>query len=113
MWGQGVMYQTFRHLFLIALMVLFTVQLLGTACSDDCLPEWSNGPLQAQDQTAGEADGQTETDSQGESESEFTLARTAGPQLVYRMRSLFFDSCSCPRKPFDSDFFRPPALFSL
>ena len=105
------MVRRLRQLFLIVLMVLFTVQFVGTACADDCLVEWSNGPLDARDHIPGGPDGQTETDgNQGEAELDITLAQCTGFHILHSMRSSFADSDSCPRKAFDSDLFRPPTL---
>jgi hypothetical protein len=104
------MVRRFKELFLIVLVVLFTVQFVGTACADR-LVEWSNLPLDARDHIPGGTDGQTETDgNQGEAESEITLAQVTGFHILPSMRSSFADSCSCPRKAFDSDLFRPPTL---
>lgn len=109
--GQGIMFRTFKHFFLSVLMVLCMAQFLGTACSDDCLREWSPGPLDARDHIPSGTDGPAETDgSQGEGEMEFTLAQGDGLQVIPRTGSCFFDSPSCPRQTFVSDWFRPPLL---
>lgn len=112
MWGQGEMFRTVRHLFLIALVVLFTVQFVGTVCSDDSLREWSHGPVHGHhDQNPAGTDGQTETDSsQGEGESELALAQGDGLHVLPVTGAGYFGSASCPRKSFISDRFRPPAL---
>lgn len=108
---QGVMLRTIGPLFLFAFTVLCAVQLLGIACSDDCLREWSSGPLHAHDQIPGGTDGQPETDgSQGEGELELALAHGDGFHAIPRTGSCFFDSLDCPRSTFISDWFRPPLL---
>jgi len=108
---QGGMLRTIGPLFLFAFTVLCAVQLLGLACSDDCLREWSSCPLHAHDQIPGGTDGQPETDgSQGEGELELALAQGDGFHAIRRTGSCFFDNLNCPRSAFISDWFRPPAL---
>jgi hypothetical protein len=108
---QGVMFRTIGPLFLFAFTILCAVQLLGMACSDDCLREWSSGPLHAHDQIPVGTDGQTETDgSQGEGELEMALAQGEGFSTILRTSSCAFDSLNCPRSTFVSDWFRPPTF---
>ena len=79
------------------------------ACFDDCLREWSTGPLHTQNQIPGGPDGQTETDgSQGEGELELALAQGDAFHVIPRTGACFVDSLSCPRNAFVSDWFRPP-----
>lgn len=106
---QGIMFRAIGPVFLFAFMVLCAVQLLGMACADDCLREWSTSPLQAQDRIPAGTDGQTETDgSQGEGELELAPAYGHGYHVIPRMARCVFDSLDCPRSTFVSDWFRPP-----
>ena len=107
--GQGVMVRTISHL-LFLLLAVFTVQFLGTTCSDDCHRQWSPNPLHAHDQLPGTPDGQTESD-QGKGElEEFALAQGEAFRILPFARTCILDSASCPRTHFVSDWFRPPAL---
>ena len=97
------------RLFLLLLAVC-AVQFLGTAFPNDCLRQWSPGPLQAHDQLPGAPDGQTESD-QGESElEELALAQGEAFRIIHLTRTCILHSASCPRTDFASDWFRPPAL---
>ena len=95
---------------LVLLLLAFcVVQFIGTACSDDCLPEWSTSPAHAHDQLPGSPDGQTESD-QGEGElEELALAQGEAFRIVHLARTCTLDHASCPRTDFASDWFRPPA----
>ena len=103
------MFHRFGHSVFVLLLALCAVQILGTACSDDCLRQWSASPVHAQDQLPGSPDGQTETD-QGEGElEELALAQGEGFRIVHLARICVLDHASCPRTDFASDWFRPPA----
>ena len=105
------MIQMFRHFCLLALLVLCGVQLLGTACSNDCLSQWSTTPLHTQDQLPGGTDGQTESDgSQETGELEWALPQQDGLHVTSPTGQCVIGSASCTAKPFLSNWFRPPAL---
>jgi hypothetical protein len=106
------MFRNIGVLLLLPLIALCAIQVVGMACSDDCLREWSTSPLHAQDQIPAGTDGQTETDSssQGEGELELALTYGLGSHVTPRMASRFFDGLDCPRNTFVSDWFRPPVL---
>jgi hypothetical protein len=105
------MFRLFQHKVFLLLLALCAVQFLGTGCSDDCLRQWSAGPLHAHDQLPGAPDGQTESD-QGEGElEELALAQGEAFRIIHLTRTCILDSASCPRTDFVSDWFRPPTFF--
>ena len=104
------MVRTLVHSLFLLLLALCAVQLMGTACSDECLRQWSASPVHAHDQLPGTPDGQTEGD-QGESElEELALAQGEAFRIIHLARICVPDLASCPRTDFASDWFRPPAL---
>ena len=106
--GTRVIVRTVGHSLVLLLLALCVVQFIGTACSDDCLPEWSTNPVHAHDQLPGSPDGQTESD-QGEGElEELALAQGEAIRIVHLMRSCVLDDTACPRTDFALDWFRPP-----
>jgi|SRR5688572_26400591 hypothetical protein len=105
------MVRPFRHLLLLLLLVLYAVQFIGTACSDDCLRQWSTGPLHAHDQIPGATDGQTESDgNQGEGELELGLAQGDAFRIIQPTGACILDNALCPRDNFSPDLFRPPTV---
>ena len=106
------MFRTFRQILLLVLTVLFSIQFLGTACSDDCLRQWSLTPIHAPDQIPSGTEGQAKADgSQEESELEYALAPGSDFHPIPHVQPWPADSCSGPREAFDANVFRPPALF--
>lgn len=104
------MYRIFGDKVFFLLFALCAAQFLGTGCSDDCLRQWSAGPLHAHDQLPGAPDGQTESD-QGEGQlEELALAQGEGLRIIHLARTCVLDSTSCPRTDFVSDWFRPPTF---
>lgn len=105
------MVRTFRHSVLLVFLALCAVQLQGTACSDDCLRQWTPSPHQTHDSLPGGApDGQTEAD-QGEGElEELALAQGEAFRIIHLARACVLDSACCPKANFVSGWFRPPAL---
>lgn len=104
------MFRTFGQSFFLLLLTVCAVQLMGAACADDCLRQWSTSPVHAHDQLPGSQDGQTETDpGEGELE-ELALAQGEGFRIIHLARTCILDHTSCPRTDFASDWFRPPAL---
>lgn len=94
--------------FLLFLAVC-AVQIMGAACSDDCLRKWSSAPLQAHDLFPGTQDSQTEPDnSEGESALELALAQGDGLPVIHLTSSCDMDTSLCPQHAFLSDWFRPP-----
>ena len=103
------MVRNFGHSFFLFFLAVCTVQLLGTAYTQDGLAQGST-PLHAQDQLPGAGDGQTEPD-QGKGElEELALAQGEPFRIVRLTRSCIPDGASCPRTAFLSDWFRPPAV---
>ena len=108
--GQVLMVRMSGHRFFLLLLAVCAVQLLGTAYPNDCLCQWSPGPLQAHDQLPGTPDGQTESD-QGESElEELALAQGEAFRIIHLSRTCVLHSSSCPRTAFAYDWFRPPTF---
>ena len=107
--GQGVMVRTIGYLFIL-LLVVFAVQLVGTASADDCLRQWSPSPFQAHDQLPGSPDGEAESDQENGELEEFALAQGEAFRILPSTRACILDSTSCPRTDFVSDWFRPPVL---
>jgi len=104
------MFRTFWHSFFLLLLTVCAVQLMGTACTDDCLRQWPISPVHAHDQLPGSPDGQTETDA-GEGElEELALAQGEAFRIIHLARACVLDNTSCPRTDFAFDWFRPPAL---
>src|SRR5690349_312036 len=102
--------RTFGHGVLLLLLAWCAVQVIGTACSNDCLRLWSAAPLHAHDQLPGSSDAQTEGD-QGEGEAEeLALAHGEAFRIIHSGRICIPDHASCPRTNFVYDRFRPPAL---
>jgi hypothetical protein len=105
------MFRTFGQSFFLLLLIVCAVQLMGMACSDDGLRQWSASPVHAQDQLPGSPDGQTEGDqSEGELE-ELALGQGEAFRIIHFTRTCVWDYASCPRTDFASDLFRPPAHF--
>jgi hypothetical protein len=99
-----------RIIFLLLLLAVCAVQVMGAACSDDCLRQWSSGPFQTHDQFPGALDSQTESDgSEGESAWELALAQGDGLRVIHLTSACVLDSSLCPQNAFLSDWFRPPA----
>ena len=104
------MFRTFGHSLFLFLLAVCAVQFIGTGWSDDCLRQWSAGPLQTHDQLPGPPHGQTESD-QGEGElEELALAQGEAFRIIHLTRACSLDSASCPRTDFVSDWFRPPTF---
>ena len=108
--GKAACFAPLGSVFFLLLLTVCAVQLMGTACADDCLRQWSTSPVHAHDQLPGSPDGQTETDpGEGELE-ELALAQGEGFRIIHLARTCILDTTSCPRTDFASDWFRPPAL---
>jgi hypothetical protein len=104
------MFRTFGQSFFLLLLTVCAVQLMGTACADDCLRQWSPSPVHAHDQLPGSPDSQTETDpGEGEFE-ELALAQGEAFRIIHLARACVLDNASCPRTDFAFNWFRPPAL---
>jgi hypothetical protein len=107
--GKGLMFRTFGHSFFLLFLIVCAVQLLGMACSDDGLRQWSTSPVHAHDQLPGSPEGQTEPD-QGKGElEELALAQGEAFRIIHFTQICIVDHASCPRTDFASDLFRPPA----
>jgi len=105
------MVRTVGHSVFLFLFALCVAQFIGTACSDDCLPQGSTAPVHAYDQLPGAPDGETESD-QGEGELEaLALAQGEALRVIHLTRTCALDHASCPRTIVASDWFRPPAHF--
>jgi hypothetical protein len=103
------MVRTFGYSVFLLFLALSAVQLLDTACADDCR-QGSTGPLHAPAQLPGAADSQPETD-QGENElEELALDQGEAFRIIHLARTCILDSASCPRTDFVSGLFRPPTL---
>ncbi len=91
LWGKMFMVRPLRIIFLLLLLTVCAVQVMGAACPDDCLRQWSSGPFHAHDQFPGAQDSQTEPDgSEGQSALELALAQGDGLRVIH------LTSASCP-----------------
>ena len=103
------MVRPFKITFFLLFLILCGIQVMGAACSDDCLRQWSSGPLHGLDQYPGAQDSQTESDgSEGESALELALAQGDSLPVIYLTSSCVMDMSLCPKNAFLSDWFRPP-----
>jgi hypothetical protein len=103
------MVRPFKVTFFLLLLAVGLVQVMGAACSDDCLRQWSSLPLHGHDQFPGTQDSQTEADgSEGESPLELALAQGDGLPVIHLTSSCALDTRLCPQNAFLSDWFRPP-----
>jgi len=103
------MVRTVGHSVFLILLALCAVQLIPTACFDDCLRQWSTDPVHVHDQLPGSPDSQESDQGEGELE-EAALAQGEGLRVIDPAQAYVPDHVLCPRTHFTSDCFHPPTL---